>query len=724
MPINQLKTVISLLNNGEIEEALSVAEEIIDLKYRDSAFAFIAEDYRANKNYEQFVNIVKRINNTDKKMDLILLCVKKIEQKEIGSDLLNEAYTILRPYPVNNIEYEELDKIYDFISDIVEQYARIGNYKHSLQITALVNDKESKLSLMIKIVRQLNQKDVAADLLNQIYAMLRQIKTNEIKDRFLTMIAEEYPIIGDYEKAFEIFGKLSQKTEVGVSRYLKSILTPAKNNIDSTFFKNARKCVESRKKSESKDYWAYLIIKEVSQTVDIEHVFQFIDSIQTDSLKEYPFCNIVRNHTNRADFNQSLKAIDNITDIYTRTETLIEIADFFLKIAKQSQALKLLAKTYRILISDKNSNRETYRRLSYSYESAKLPKMVNHINKVICDLEEPKKFYAQATVLGIGKKGGDAVQYIMNRKDEIYKSLCQHTYFYTIDTNSNTINTVDNSDIISGFMFSKEYNERYIYPKSALFSFENIELLINTPMLFIATDYKTVNEGEMIFNILEVAQKKGAVSFVIVNIDTDSNQTIYKAQQNQSMKKLHQIADTLVLIPDNLQMSCNIQDKENINYCGKYEQIFSHALLCISGSYLSIVGLDFADIRHGLGGKGLGALGSGLSKGKGKERTAVFEAISGLSASTELSASTIMDNAAAILWMIHSGNNDISDVIEISDLLHEMVSQDCEIVWGFIPDETSDIFQITILAAGLGDLCQYPAKEASKATLINYQQRR
>ena len=110
------------------------------------------------------------------------------------------------------------------------------------------------------------------------------------------------------------------------------------------------------------------------------------------------------------------------------------------------------------------------------------------------------------------------------------------------------------------------------------------------------------------------------------------------------------------------------------------------------------INLDFEDLRTVMQEKGYAMMGIGEAEGDDRVTKALQEAIS-----NPLLADTAVHNAKAILVNVTGGDDfKIDDINKVADLVQQMSSPQCRVIYGHVHDETiGKGCRITVIATGL-----------------------
>jgi tetratricopeptide (TPR) repeat protein len=316
-PKSQAQAMTAFAKDGNLPQALNIANQIQNDYYKAPALSAIAEAYgklnqpeEGAKLLKQALNIANQIKNDydkAKALRAITEAYGKLNQPEEGAKLLKQALD-----SANQIQYDEF--------------------------------KASALSAIAEAIGELKQPEEGAKLLKQALDSANQIKDDKSKVYALNAIAE-------------VYGKLNQPEEA--AKLLTQALDSANQIQDDTYNKAypLRAIAEAYGKLNQPEEGAKLL----TQALDSAN------QIQDNYFKAYALSAIAEAYTKLKQpeegdklLTQALKITNNIKDDDSKAMPLSKIAAVYTKLNKPEDAKKLLSQAFDLAgkIGDTNQKAE------------------------------------------------------------------------------------------------------------------------------------------------------------------------------------------------------------------------------------------------------------------------------------------------------------------------------------------------------------------------------
>ena len=199
--------------------------------------------------------------------------------------------------------------------------------------------------------------------------------------------------------------------------------------------------------------------------------------------------------------------------------------------------------------------------------------------------------------------------------------------------------------------------------------------------------------------VAEVAQELGALTVGVCSLPftAEGKRKMDIARQGQG--KLREKVDTLITIPNDSIFKV-IEKSTPINMAFKaLDDVLARSVMGISDIINSTgyVNVDFADVKTVMSNNGDAVIGLGEGAGDNRVAEAMQTAIC-----HPLLEGRSIEGATAVLINVVGGNDlSLYEFNEIQEQIHEMVSQDAQIIVGFTEDVSLDeALSITVIATG------------------------
>lgn len=170
-------------------------------------------------------------------------------------------------------------------------------------------------------------------------------------------------------------------------------------------------------------------------------------------------------------------------------------------------------------------------------------------------------------------------------------------------------------------------------------------------------------------------------------------------QAEDGLEELKEAVDSLIIIPN--QRLLNVVERQTSmrNAFGMADEILQQAVQGISDLITKPgdINLDFADVKAVMSEKGTALMGTGVAKGEGRAKEAAKKAIS-----SPLLEDNSLDGARGVLLNI-TGGSDLTlwEVNDASSMIHDLVDEDANIIFGSVYDETiTEEIRVTVIATG------------------------
>ncbi len=217
--------------------------------------------------------------------------------------------------------------------------------------------------------------------------------------------------------------------------------------------------------------------------------------------------------------------------------------------------------------------------------------------------------------------------------------------------------------------------------------------------------------------VAELAREAGALTVGIV-----TNPFLFEGrkrmrQADSGIAEMRKYVDTMIVVPNERLIAVVGKGIPFQDALKKADEVLLHATQGIS-SVISVTGLinvDFADVRTVMKDGGSAIMGTGVGRGENR----------GLDAAQQAISSPLLDNvsiagARGVLLNITGGSDmGIGEVTQISEIIKDAVGEECEIIFGAVPEPAMQgEIRVTVIATGFDRGEATPAASASRGAPV------
>ena len=187
---------------------------------------------------------------------------------------------------------------------------------------------------------------------------------------------------------------------------------------------------------------------------------------------------------------------------------------------------------------------------------------------------------------------------------------------------------------------------------------------------------------------------------------------VRKRNAEKGIQAMRERVDTMLVIPNDRIFSIIEKNTPVMAAFKVVDSILLEATRSISDliNVHGYINLDFADVRTVMAGMGDAIMGTGVGIGENRAISAAEQAIT-----SPLLDGVDIRGARGVLINITGGNNlSMHEVGEASNLIHETVGEDANVIFGMVIDENlTEELRVTVIATGFNREVQQ-AKELQK----------
>ena len=311
------------------------------------------------------------------------------------------------------------------------------------------------------------------------------------------------------------------------------------------------------------------------------------------------------------------------------------------------------------------------------------------------------KFSARLKVFGVGGAGSNAVNSMINDND------CTDVEFIVVNTDAQALELSPAAIKIQiGNKISKGLgagSNPDIGRRAAEEDLETIMLCLEgTEMLFVTAGLGGGTGTGAISVITEAARKMGILTVAIVTKPFAFEGKRRQKQAEDGAAMLKDAVDTLLIVPNQKLLEFVDPKISMVDAFAFSNSILKQAIKGISDIIQKpgLINVDFADVRTVMKDMGMAVMGTGRASGEGRARTAAMQAIS-----SPILENGSIEGARGILLNI-TGNKSLGlqEIHEAASIVHDLVSEDANIILGSVIDESmGDDLIVTVIATGFDE---------------------
>jgi cell division protein FtsZ len=225
------------------------------------------------------------------------------------------------------------------------------------------------------------------------------------------------------------------------------------------------------------------------------------------------------------------------------------------------------------------------------------------------------------------------------------------------------------------------------------------ELVVGADMVFVTAGMGGGTGTGAAPIVAQVAREIGALTVGVVTRPFYFEGKKRRRQAEEGIERLTQNVDTLITIPNQRLVSMASERTSMREAFRMADEVLLQAVKGVSDliNFQGMVNVDFADVRTTMAGKGVALMGVGIASGEHKTVEAAQRAIS----SPLLDDVSIVGATSVLINITGNANLTMYEMHEASTLIQEEAHEDCEVIWGWVIDETmEDEARVTVIATG------------------------
>jgi len=218
--------------------------------------------------------------------------------------------------------------------------------------------------------------------------------------------------------------------------------------------------------------------------------------------------------------------------------------------------------------------------------------------------------------------------------------------------------------------------------------------------------------------ISQIARDCGALTVAVVTKPFNFEGKKRRQQALGGIEALLGTTDTLISVP-NQRLIAMASERTSMKEAFKMaDEVLLQAIQGVSDlvNHQGVVNVDFADVRTIMAGQGRAMMGMGHARGEHKTVEAARQAIS----SPLLEEVSIVGARSLLINITGNANLTMYEIHEASSLVQEEAHEDCEVIWGWVIDESmQDEARVTVIATGLEEQRQVLTPTSTQRRVID-----
>ncbi len=303
-------------------------------------------------------------------------------------------------------------------------------------------------------------------------------------------------------------------------------------------------------------------------------------------------------------------------------------------------------------------------------------------------------------VIGVGGCGSNAVDHMIDNEMQGVEFICMNTDAQALKSNKAETLLQLGPSITKGLGAGANPE---IGREAALEDRDRIaELIQGSDMLFITAGMGGGTGTGAAPVVAQVAKEMGILTVAVVSKPFSFEGKRLRAAQ-AGMEALSQHVDSLIVIPNDKLMMVLGNDISMLDAFKAANDVLYGAVAGIAEviNCPGLVNVDFADVKTVMSEMGMAMMGSALSTGVDRARTAAEQAV----ASPLLEDITLAGARGVLVNITASSALKMREVHEVMNTIKDLTAEDATVIIGTVIDENmADDLRVTMVATGLGNI--------------------
>ncbi len=310
---------------------------------------------------------------------------------------------------------------------------------------------------------------------------------------------------------------------------------------------------------------------------------------------------------------------------------------------------------------------------------------------------------AKIKVVGVGGAGGNALNGMIDAGLSGVEFIAINTDAQDLEMNKATNRLQIGRNLTKGLGAGAN-------PETGLKAIEEdkdrvIEILNGADMVFVTCGMGGGTGTGAAPIVAEIAKDMGALTVGITTIPFSFEGPVRLRNAQKGIDAMRERVDTMLVVPNDRIFTIIEKNTSVVAAFKVVDSILLEATRSISDliNVHGYINLDFADIRTVMAGMGDALMGTGVGVGESRAISAAEQAIT-----SPLLDGVEISGARGVLINITGGNNlSMHEVGEASNLIHNAVGEDANVIFGMVIDENlNDELRVTVIATGFNKQSQ------------------
>ncbi len=307
---------------------------------------------------------------------------------------------------------------------------------------------------------------------------------------------------------------------------------------------------------------------------------------------------------------------------------------------------------------------------------------------------------AKVAVIGVGGAGGNAVNAMVQSRMSGVSCIAAGTDKEVLESSLAEVKILLGPNCTEG---NGAAAEPALGRAAALESQEEIRAaLAGADMVFIVAGLGGGTGTGAAPQIARISRELGALTIAVVTKPFIFEGSKAAAQAEGGWQELRETVDSILTIAGERLRPLVDKDAQLIELFTRFDAVLLQAVQAINGlvNDTGYMNLDFADLCTVMKESGIAVMGYGEADGEGRAEKAAVQAVE-----NQMFEGEGLERASGVLINITVSKEsfNMSEMIEIANVLGERVGEDAEILHGVLYDDTlADTIRVTFVAAGVG----------------------
>jgi cell division protein FtsZ len=326
-------------------------------------------------------------------------------------------------------------------------------------------------------------------------------------------------------------------------------------------------------------------------------------------------------------------------------------------------------------------------------------------------VDERERHNAKIKVMGIGGAGGNAINNMISSNLKGVSFIAANTDCQDLDRSACSHKIQLGPSVTMGLGAGSDPE---IGESSAEESIHEIrEAIDGADMVFITAGMGGGTGTGASPVVARESKEMGALTVAVVTKPFNFEGKPRMNRAMEGIEKLRHAVDSLIIIPNERLKALGSKTTTFKDLVARADEVLMNAVRGVSDLIISngFINLDFADVKRVMGQMGTAIMGMGKASGENRAMEAARMAVN-----SPLLEDMSIEGAKGLLMNITGPSTmTMEEIDEASNYIKDGVSEDAEIYWGVVFDDTmEEEVQVTVVATGIDGIgCVYEKQAAT-----------